>query len=160
MYLYKEFVWFQVDINGWQMAIASFITKNESEKFIHQIETILHKYPDRMFENFKERNVQQIGEMIVGAINGVDSDLEYGNDEGYCDQVVIPTSDKYHRKLIEYKYLKKNDTDNELEKAITDARSQIDRYLSTRQIKRYLYDAWIMVFSKDTCIYKESIDII
>lgn len=58
---------FSADISGWQKAMIAFLIDNDLSLFIHEIEKILHKYPDRMFENFKERNVQQIGEMIAGA---------------------------------------------------------------------------------------------
>lgn len=96
--------------------------------------------------------------MIVGTISGVDSDLEDENDEGYSDQVIIPINTKHNRKLIEYKYLKVDYTEEQLNKAINDANMQIQNYIASRQYQRYEYDAWIMVFSKDTCIYSESIE--
>lgn len=148
---------FKADITGWQNAILSLVLKNDSDLFIKEIEAILHKYPDRMFRNFKERNIQQIAEMIVGAITGVDSDMEYENDEGYCDHVIIPFNTKYARKVIEYKYLKKDHTEKELKKAISDAKSQIHKYMTSRHLRRDSYDAWIMIFAKDICIYSESV---
>lgn len=148
---------FKADITGWQNAILSLVIKNDGDLFIKEIEAILHKYPDRMFRNFKERNIQQIAVMIVGAITGVDSDMEYENDEGYCDHVIIPFNTKYARKVIEYKYLKKDHTEKELKKAIGDAKSQIHKYMTSRHLRRDSYDAWIMIFAKDICIYSESV---
>lgn len=154
----EEQLEFKADISGWQNAILSFILKNDSNLFIQEIEAILHKYPDRMFRNFKERNIQQIAEMIVGAITGVDSDMEHENDEGYCDHVIIPFNTRYARKLIEYKYLKKEYSKMELENAIADATLQIHKYMSSRHLQRYPYDAWIMIFAKDKCIYSKNIN--
>lgn len=148
---------YQADIKGWQSAIAAFITRNDAALYIQEIESILSRYSDRMFINFKERSIQQIGEMIVGAITGVDSDLEDENDKGYSDHVIIPMNTNYHRKLIEYKYLKKDYTAAQLKQVIMDAKAEIEKYMSSRQVQRYPYDAWIMVFAKDSCVYHEAI---
>lgn len=148
---------FQVDIKGWQSAIAAFITKNDATLYIQEIEHTLHRYSDRVLIDFKEKNVQQIGEMIVSGVTGVDSDLEDENDDGYSDHVIIPINSKHHRKLIEYKYLKVNYTQAQLQKAIKEAEEQIVKYKAARQIQRYEYDSWIMIFSKDKCVYSQAI---
>lgn len=38
-----------------------------------------------------------------------------------------------------------------------DAKAEIGKYMSSRQLQRYPYDAWIMVFAKDSCVYHEAI---
>lgn len=71
--------------------------------------------------------------------------------------MIFPINTSHPRKLIEYKYLKKDYTEGQLKQAIKDATSQVHSYMNTRQIQRDRYDAWIVIFAKDTCVYSESI---
>lgn len=54
-------------------------------------------------------------------------------------------------------YLKVNYTQAQLQKAIKEAEEQIVKYKAARQIQRYEYDSWIMIFSKDKCVYSQAI---
>ena len=145
----------QVDISAWQKAIIDFLRNDNPSKFIKEIEKVLHKYPDRMFQNFHERNIQQIADMIVEAVSGVDVDLEWINDNGYGDFMMIPANAMYPNKLIEFKYLKVNYTKQQLEKVITEGKLEIQKYKNTRQMNRQQCDSYVMVFSKNLCIYFE-----
>lgn len=75
-------------------------------------------------------------------------------------QVTSSFSSDFHypMKLIEFKYLKKNDTEIQFEKAVLDEKNQVKRYLETRQMKYRKVDSWIMIFSKDSCIHSELIE--
>lgn len=148
---------FKSDTAAWHNAIVSFLTKNDSSLFVICIENILHTYPDRLFVQFHERNIQQIAQVIVEAITGVDADMEWVNDEGYGDFMMIPASDRYPNKLIEFKYLKVGYSQKELEHTKVQAKKQIIKYNSTRQMSRKYCDNYIMIFSKDQCVYCEQI---
>ena len=143
------------DTTAWQKAIVDFLRNNNPKKFIEEIEKVLHKYPDRMFQNFHERNIQQIADMIVEAVAGVDVDLEWINDNGYGDFMMIPANNAYPNKLIEFKYLKVEYTLHQLDKVIEEVKHEIQKYKATRQMNRKQCDAYIMVFSKHHCIYHE-----
>ena len=147
----------QADISAWQKAVIDFLRNDNPSKFIKEIENILHKYPDRMFQNFHERNIQQIADMIVEAVSGVDVDLEWVNDNGYGDFMMIPTNAMYPNKLIEFKYLKVDYTKQQLEKVITEGKQEIQKYKNTRQMNRQQCDSYVMVFSKNICIYFDNI---
>ena len=146
----------QADISAWQKAVIDFLRNDNPSKFIKEIENVLHKYPDRMFQNFHERNIQQIADMIVEAVSGVDVDLEWVNDNGYGDFMMIPANAMYPNKLIEFKYLKVDYTKQQLEKVITEGKQEIQKYKDTRQMNRQQCDSYVMVFSKNLCIYSES----
>ena len=145
------------DTTAWQKAIVDFLRNNNPKKFIEEIEKVLHKYPDRMFQNFHERNIQQIADMIVEAVSRVDVDLEWVNDNGYGDFMMIPANEVYPNKLIEFKYLKVEYTKYQLDKVIEEGKHEIQKYKATRQMNRQRCDAYIMVFSKCQCIYLEYI---
>lgn len=147
----------QADISSWQKSIINFLRNDDPSKFIKEIEKVLHKYPDRMFQNFHERNIQQIADMIVEAVSGVDVDLEWVNDNGYGDFMMIPANEVYPNKLIEFKYLKVEYTKYQLDKVIEEGKHEIQKYKATRQMNRQRCDAYIMVFSKCQCIYLEYI---
>lgn len=155
--LLEKTIDFHSDTTSWRNAIVSFLTNNDPSLFVSCIENILHTYPDRLFIQFQERNIQQIAQVIVEAIAGVDADMEWVNDEGYGDFMMIPANHRYPNKLIEFKYLKTSYTQKQLEDTKAQAIKQIHKYKSTRQMSRKYCDSYIMIFAKDQCIYCEQV---
>lgn len=144
---------FKSDTSLWKKAVVTFLNSDYPDLFVGEIEKILHRYPDRLFQNFHERNIQQIADVIVESVVGVDVDLEWLNDNGYGDFMMIPSNAIYPNKLIEFKYLKNSYSQEQLERAVQDAENQLRRYHSTRQMHRQKCDMYVMAFSKNKCIY-------
>ena len=155
--LLEKTIDFHSDTTSWRNAIVTFLTNNDPSLFVSCIENILHTYPDRLFIQFHERNIQQIAQVIVEAIAGVDADMEWVNDEGYGDFMMVPANHRYPNKLIELKYLKIGYTQKQLEETKAQAIKQIHKYTSTRQMSRKYCDSYIMIFAKDQCIYCEQV---
>ncbi len=148
--------------------IEALAFEGKIERFISSIEVMLEKVSFRDFIRFDEKYVKlvMLTYLMLSKIYYVKSEYEVEN--GYLDILLLQRSGipVDYEAILEVKYLKKKDYEDttsgqkKLQEKIQAARTQIKQYQQVEELReKPNLKKWITVFSGNTCIYSEEIDL-
>lgn len=140
-------------------AIDNILYKKDNTLFVQQVENILSILDKRDYMKFDEGRLKVACAAICKANPSVLFKSEYPVPNGFVDFVLFPYQVKGACALIELKYIKAKDfTEQVLQEKRSKALEEITKYKSAKEFQNIDLVKWIMIFSKDSCVWNEKIE--
>ena len=128
---------------------AAYSVREEGDlkKLCDYISNLLENADNRLYLNFKEKDLQIILYTLLIKYDGIDIELEYKSGNNFIDVVIFTKKYNY---VIELKYIKEKEKDTYHE-VYKKAKEQIDNYhLEKENVKKY-----IIIFTKSNYTLEE-----
>ena len=128
---------------------AAYSVREEGDlkKLCDYISNLLENADNRLYLNFKEKDLQIILYTLLIKYDGIDIELEYKSGNNFIDVVIFTKKYNY---VIELKYIKEKEKDTYHE-VYQKAKEQIDNYhLEKENVKKY-----IIIFTKSNYTLEE-----
>lgn len=155
-----------IEVSEIKKAISDIAINGDNKRFIKFIENNLFELSNRDFISFDEKYIKLImlSYLYLSKMYLVKSEYEVSG--GYIDIALLKQvniNPKYFA-IIELKYISKSDYEkygeNKLKLLRDDALEQIKKYSQSKDLKEIRnLKKWIIIFSKDKCVYNEEVNI-
>jgi len=145
-------------------AFEQIAKEGRCDKFVAVLESTLHLASNRVFRKFDERYVQILAFDKAISYVAYHPKVEYEVPGGYIDFALLPFMSVQvpYYAIFELKYIKAELlTDKAVQNKRNEALIQLNRYAQSKELldleQRGLLKKWILIFSKDKCVYQESV---
>lgn len=143
----------------YSMIVSEILDHKKNTLFVKKIEELLHDMDNRDFILFDEKYIKVAAMSIISTSNYIHMKSEYPVPGGYIDLVLFPYQTEGATALIELKYIKKEDcNDITIKKHRDQALIQLERYKQAKEFENVGVVKWILIFSKDECVWNETIE--
>lgn len=150
---------YHIDTTVYSNIVSQLLDEKQNELLVKQIEISLQGLSNRDYTKFDEKYVKLIAMSIVGVSNYIRIESEKEVNGGYADLIFYPYKTTGATSIIELKYLKKEDvTDQRIKEKRDEAFQQLKKYTDTKEFKGIDVVKWILIFSKDQCVWNETIE--
>ena len=122
--------------------IKEIISDGKIDKLCEYISYLLKQADNRIYENFKEKDLQIMIYAILSRYQELDVYLEYSSFDNYIDMMIFS---KDYNIMIELKYLKKKEK-RLYNKVHNKALNQINEYILDERINKTNLKKYILVF--------------
>lgn len=143
----------------YSMIVSEILDYKKNTLFVKKIEELLHSMDNRDYIMFDEKYIKVAAMSIISTSNYIHMKSEYPVPGGYIDLVLFPYQTEGATALIELKYIKKEDcNDITIKKHRDQALIQLERYKQAKEFENVGVVKWILIFSKDECVWNETIE--
>lgn len=143
----------------YSMIVSEILDHKKNTLFVKKIEELLHSMDNRDYIMFDEKYIKVAAMSIISTSNYIHMKSEYPVPGGYIDLVLFPYQTEGATALIELKYIKKEDcNDITIKKHRDQALIQLERYKQAKEFENVGVVKWILIFSKDECVWNETIE--
>ena len=140
---------YKIKLEDEEESDAAYSVREEGDlkKLCDYISNLLENADNRLYLNFKEKDLQIILYTLLIKYDGIDIELEYKSGNNFIDVVIFTKKYNY---VIELKYIKEKERDTYHE-VYKKAKEQIDHYhLEKDNVKKY-----IIIFTKSNYTLEE-----
>lgn len=150
---------YHIETDDYSTALRKILFDKDNILFVKKIEEIMHSLDNRDYIGFRENDVKLIAMSIVQTSKFIHVKSEYPVPNGYIDLVFFPYHTEGAVALIELKYIKAKDFSEKVLKENRDkAYEQLQNYKEAKEFQDIDVVKWILIFSKDTCVWNETIE--
>ena len=120
-------------------AIIEIIEEGKIDKFCSYVSSLLKKADNRIYINFKEKDLQILMYAIITKYEIMNAEIEYKSNDNYIDLMILKNKVCNYNIMIELKYIKKSE-ETLYDKVYNEAIEQINRYsnINIDNLKKYV----------------------
>ena len=126
-------------------AIKEILNNGKIDKFCEYVSYLLKMADNRIYINFKEKDLQIMMYAILTKYEQLNAFLEYQSNDNYIDLMILQNKYTNYNIMVELKYLKKSE-EGLYNKVYNEALEQINKYILDDRIDKNNLKKYIIVF--------------
>lgn len=132
--------------------------EKKNDLLVRKVEELLHVLDHRDYIKFDEKYMKLLIVSIINGSNFIRMKSEFAVSEGFIDLILYPYQIEGTTALIELKYIKSKDYKEQyVQEKRDEAYAQLQRYQKADEFQNKDIVKWILIFSKNQCVWNETI---